>query len=130
MTGIELELINDIDMHLFIKKEMRGGTSCIAKTHSKANNKYMKWYDSGKESKYITYLDANNLYGYAMSQYLSYNEFIWLNQKEISGFFFNSIGENSSISYMLEVDLEYPSELHELHNDYPLAPEKLQISEN
>ena len=92
VTGIELELINDIDMHSFIKKEMRGGISCIAKRHSKANNKYMKFYDSGKDSKCITYLGANNLYGYAMSQYLSYNEFIWLNQKEISGFCLNSIG--------------------------------------
>ena len=51
MTGIELELISDIDMHLFIEKGMRGGISYIAKRHSKANNKYIKYYDSGKESK-------------------------------------------------------------------------------
>ena len=70
MTGIELELINDIDMHLFIEKGMRGGISYIAKRHSEANNKYIKCYDSGKESKCIFYLDANNLYGWAMSQYL------------------------------------------------------------
>ena len=73
MTGIELELISDIDIHLFIEKGMRGGISYIAKRHSKANNKYMKCYDSSKESKYITYLDANDLYGWAMSQYLPYN---------------------------------------------------------
>ena len=71
MTGIELELISDIDMHLFIKKVMRGGISYIVKRHSKANNKYRDCYDSSKESIYITYLDANNLYGQAMSQYLS-----------------------------------------------------------
>ena len=63
-----------------------------------------------------------------MSQYLPYSRFKWLNQKEIPDFFFNSISENSSIGYVLEVDLECPSELHELHNDYPLAPEKLEIS--
>ena len=63
MTKIELDLISDIDMHLFSEKEMRGGISHIAKRHSKANNKYMECYDSSKESKYITYLDANNLYG-------------------------------------------------------------------
>ena len=83
-----------------------------------------------KESKHITYLDANNLYGWAMSQYLPYSGFEWLNQKEISDFCLNSISENSFIGYILEVDLEYPSELYDLHNDYPLAPEKLEISQN
>ena len=68
MTGIELDLISDIDLHLFIEKGMRGGISYIAKRHSKANNKYMKCYDSSEKSKYITYLDANNLYGRVMSQ--------------------------------------------------------------
>ena len=62
MIGIELELISDIYMHLFIEKAMRGGISYNAKRHSKANNKHMKCYDSKKESKYITYLGANNLY--------------------------------------------------------------------
>ena len=109
---------------------MGGGISYVAKRHSKANNKYMKCYDSSKESIYITYLDANNLYGQAMSQYLPYNGFKSLNQKEISDFCLNSVSENSSIGYILEVDLEYPSELHDLHNDYPLAPEKLEISQN
>ena len=63
MSGIKLELISDIDMHLFIEKGMRGGVSYIAKRHSRANNKYMKCYEQYKESKYGTYLDANNLYG-------------------------------------------------------------------
>ena len=65
-----------------------------------------------------------------MSQYLPYSRFKWLNQKEISDFCLNSGSENSSIGYILEVDLEYPSELHDLHNDYPLAPEKLEINQN
>ena len=64
-----------------------------------------------------------------MSQYLPYSVSKWLN-KETSDFCLNSISENSSIGYVLEVDLEYPSELHELHKDYPLAPEKLEISQN
>ena len=75
VTDIQLELISDIGMHLFIEKGMRGGISYIAKRRSKANNEYMECYDSGKESKYITYLDANILYGWAMSQYLRYSEF-------------------------------------------------------
>ena len=72
---------------------MRGGISYISKRHSKANNKYMECYDSGKESKYITNLDANNLYGWLMSQHLSYSEFKSLNQKEISYFGLNSVSE-------------------------------------
>ena len=117
-------------MHLFNEKGMRGDISYIARRHSKANNKYMKCYDSGKESKYITYYDVNDLYGYTMSQYLPYSEFKCLNKKEMSGFCLNSIEENSSIGYILEVDVSYPDNLHELHNDYPLAPERLEISQN
>ena len=75
MTGIELEITSDIDMHLFIKKRMRGGISYIAKRHSKTNNKYIQSYDAKNPSKYITYLDANNLYGWAMIQYLPYGRF-------------------------------------------------------
>ena len=110
---------------------MRGGISYIAKRHSKANNKYMKSYDEYKISKYITYFDANNLNGWAMSQYLPHGRFKWLNQKKKnSDFCLNSVSKNSSICYILEVDLECPSELHDLHNDHPLAPEKLEISQN
>ena len=81
MARIELDLISDIDMHLFIEKGRRGGISYIAKRHSKANNKYMECYDNSEKSKYITYLDANNLHGWEMSQYLPYRGFKWLNQK-------------------------------------------------
>ena len=128
MTRKKLELFSDIYMHLFIENGMSGGISYIAKRQTKANNKYIECYDSSKESKYITYLDANNLYGWEMCQYLPYNGFKWLNQKEIDRFDVNSIEENSSIGYILEVDLKYPSELHELHNGCPLAPETFEIS--
>ena len=88
----------------------------------------MKNYDPTKLSKSITYLDMNNLYGWAMSGYLSYGGFKWL--KNVDGFDVNSISEKSPIGYILEVDLEYPDGLHVLHNDYALAPEKLAISYN
>ena len=70
-----------------------------------------------------------------MSKYLPHSGFKWLNRKEIDKFCLNSIEcnfteENNSDVYILEFDLEYPDELHELHNDYPLAPEKLEISHN
>ena len=85
-------------MHLFIEKGMGGSTSYITKGDSRGNDNYMECYDSSKENKYITYLDANNLYGWAMSQYLSYSGFKWLNQEEINRFDVNSIEENSSIA--------------------------------
>ena len=90
----------------------------------------MEYYDSRKESKYIIYLDAYNLYGWAMIQNLPYGRFKWLSIKEINDFCLNSISENNSAGYILEFDLEYFSELQDLHNDYPLAPEKLEISQN
>ena len=126
MTGVKLEKISDIDKYLFIEKGTRGGISYIAKRYAKANNKYMNDYDPKKQSTFISYLDMNNLYGWAMSEYLPYGGFKWL--KSVDKFDVNLISEKSPIGYFLEVDLEYPDELHELHNDYPLAPEKLAIS--
>ena len=125
-TGVKLELISDIGMHLFIEKGMRGGISCICKRHSKSENKYTRSNHKNKRKKFISYWDANNLHGWAMSQPLPYGEFDWLSKKEIIGFCLNSISD-SSVGYFLEVDLEYPDELHDLHIDYPLAPEKLEI---
>ena len=126
MTGVKLKQISDIGMYLFIEKGLRGGISYIAKRYAKANNKYINDYDPKKPSTFISYLDMNNLYGWAMSEYLPCGRFKWL--KNIDKFDIMSINDKSSIGYFLEVDLEYPDELHELHNDYPLAPEKLAIS--
>ena len=97
MTEIRLELISDIDMYLFVEKGIRGDISYIAKRFSKANNKYMQSYDDKKPSKYIINLDENNLYDWAMSQYLPYSGFKWLSLKEIDKFCLNSIDENSFI---------------------------------
>ena len=72
----------------------------------------MKCYDEYEESNFIIYLDANNLYGWTMSQYLPYSGFKWLNQKGIDRFDANSIAENSPIGYILEAGLEYTDELH------------------
>ena len=128
MTAMRLEKIADIGMYFFTEKGLRGGISYNAKRYAKANNKYMKDYDPKKPSKFISYLDMSNLYGWAMSSYLSYGEF--KSSKNVDGFDVNSISEKSPIGYILEVDLEYPDGLHVLHNDYALAPEKLAISYN
>ena len=126
MTGVKLEKISDIDKYLFIKKGLRGGISYIAKRYAKANNKYINDYDPKKPSTFILYLDMNKLYGWAMSEYLPYDGFKWL--KNIDEFDVMSVNEKRLIGYLLEVDFQYPDELHELHNDYPLALEKIAVS--
>ena len=130
MTNIKLELMTDIDMFQFIEKGMRGGTSYIANRYGEANNKYMKNYDDKIPSKYIMYLDANNLYGWAMSQYSPTGNFKWLSQKQIEKTNLGEYTENSKKGLILEVDLEYPQELHDLHNDYPLGPEKVKVAKD
>ena len=130
MTDIKLELITDIDMFQFIEKGMRGGISYIANRYGEANNKYMKNYDKNKPSKYIMYLDANNLYGWAMSQYLPTGGFKWLKQNKIDNLDLKKYDKENKKGIILEVDLEYPEKLHDLHNDYPLAPEKVKVTEN
>ena len=123
MTGINLELITDIDMQLFIEKGLRGGISYIAHRHAKANNKFIKNYDPDKQSSYIMYLDANNLYGWAMSKPLPYRNFRWVNADSV-------ISKKKGVCHIYEVDLEYPEELHDLHNDYPCAPEKIKVTDD
>ena len=123
MTGINLELITDIDMQLFIEKGLRGGISYIAHRHAKANNKFIKNYDPDKQSSYIMYLDANNLYGWAMSKPLPYRNFRWVESN-------NVIPKRRGIGHIYDVDLEYPEELHDLHNDYPCAPEKIKVTDD
>ena len=128
MTNVKLELMTDIDMFQFIEKGLRGGTSYIANRFGEANNKYMKNFNETEPSKYIMYLDANNLYGWAMSQYLPTGNFKWLSKDQIKKTNLGYFLENGNEGLILEVDLEYPQELHDLHNDFPLAPEKIKVN--
>ena len=88
----------------------------------------MKNHDQNTQSKYIVYLDANNLYGWAMSQYLPTGNFRWMTDKEINKIDLGKYKTNCKKELTLEVDLEYPQELHNSHNDYPVAPEKVKVS--
>ena len=117
-TGIELELLTDPDMLMMFEKGTRGGVSMISNRYSEANNKYMKNFDKSKPSKFIAYLDANNLYGWAMSEKMPYGGFKWVENVPLE-----KMLSDGDLGYVLEVDLEYPNKLHDLHNDYPLAPE-------
>ena len=126
MIGIKFKKISDIGKYLFIEKGLRGGIYYIAKRYVKANNKYTENYDLKEPSKFIICLDMNDLYGQAISEYLPYGGFKWL--KNVDGFGVNSMSEKSETGNFLEADLEYPNELYKLHNDYPLATEKLAVS--
>ena len=116
---IELEKISDIDKYLFIEKGLRGGIFYIAKRYSKANNKSLNDYNPKKPSTFISYLDMNNLYGWAMSKYLPSKGLKWLKNIDKSDIML--MNDKNPIGYFLEVDLEYPDELHKLHNDFPLS---------
>ena len=127
MTGINLELLSDIDMLLMVEKGIRGGISIISNRYGKANNKYMKDFNKKELSKYLMYLDANNLYGWAMSQKLPIHSFKEMTNEELENIFNNQIVQVwEKTPCILEVDLEYPEELHDFHNDYPLCPERVE----
>ena len=133
-TGQQLELLHDYDMLMMFERGIRGGMTHIAKRYSEANNKYMKDYNPDKPSKFIQYLDANNLYGWAMSQSLPTHGFKWManitKEKVMDILEKANSSMNNSVKrgYIFEVDLEYPQELWKSHNDYPLAPEKLKVN--
>ena len=130
MSGVRLRFIDDVDIHLFIERGMRGGISYIAKRYCRANNEFVKGYDEGMDKSFITYWDVNNLYGATMLEYLPYDEFEWLSDYEIDSIDFNCVSAESDVGYILEVELEHPSKLHDLHNDYPLAPEEIRVSKD
>src|SRR5437867_7528233 len=127
-TAVKLELLTNIDQLLFIERGIRGGISTICNRYPLANNKDLPNYDKTKPSKYIMYLDANNLYEYAMSESLPVGDFKFLSDAEMAKFRLDEVGADDEIGYILDVDLEYPAELHDSHNDYPLAPESFEVS--
>ena len=134
-TGQELELLHDYDMLMMFEKGIRGGISHISKRYAESNNKYMADYNPDEPSTYIQYLDANNLYGWAMSQSLPTHGFKWMRDltKEtvmdiLEKANHGMINPKTKKGYMFEVDLEYSPDLWKLHNDYPLAPEKMIVN--
>ena len=128
MTNINLELLSDPNMLLMFEKGIRGGISMISNRYGKANNKYMgKNFNKNELNKYLMYLDANNLYGSAMSEKLPIHSFKWLSSGEMERLFNNRVVQIwEKTPCILEVDLEYPEDLHDLHNDYPFCPEKVE----
>jgi DNA polymerase type B, organellar and viral len=133
-TGAKLSLISDIDMHLFIENNIRGGISMISERYAKANNKYLidEPFDETKPTSFIQYLDMNGLYSTVMSRFkLGVSDFkFWTADQLKDGLDLTQIDEDSETGYILEVDIEYPESLHELHSMYPLAAEKLTVTDD
>lgn len=125
ITGVQLELLTDFDKVSFIKKGLRGGISQCSNRYAKSNNYYMQDFDSKQPTSYLIYLDANNLYGWAMSQHLPIGEFQWVDPD--TDF---RISKDADYGYILEVDLEYPDSLHDSHSDLPFCPEHIIIGES
>ena len=126
-TGIRFELFTDIDMLMFVERGIRGGLSQCSNRYARANNKYMRTYNESEESKFLMYFDVNNLYGWAMCQPLPYADFAWIDgnnedRDAIASFDVMSVAFDSSIGYILEVDIEYPRNLHDSHVDLPFCP--------
>lgn len=129
MSKVELELLTDYEMHLMIEKGIRGGISMISNRYAKANNQYMEDFEPNQKKQFLMYLDANNLYGGAMRRKLPVGDFKWedqsSNDKIREWIKDNKQEEIDDRGYIFEVDLKYPKKLHQDHNDYPLAPEKM-----
>ena len=129
LTQVRLQLIDDPDIYLMIESGLRGGVSMITKKHATANNPLVEGYDDSKPTNYLMYLEANNLYGWAMSQKLPEKEFDWMTNAQLEEFDVMLIPDDSETGYILEVDLFYPPEIHDEHNYLPVAPESRAISD-
>ena len=116
-------------MFTIIDSGIRGGISMISNRYAQANNPLVAGYDATQPKSWIKGLDANNLYGWAMSLALPISDFEWVPQDELSKISWLSLGEEDAKGYIATVDLEYPTELHDAHNDYPLAPERMRVKD-
>ena len=128
-TNAELELLTDYDMFLMVEEGIREGICHAIQRYAHANNKYMKDYDRKKKSSYIQYLDANNLYGKTMTEKLPVKGFRWMGDiSKIDEDFVKVYNKNDNKGYLLDVDVDYPSKLQNLHSDLPFLQERTNIN--
>ena len=128
-TLVKLELQTDLNMLLMVEEGTRGGMCHAVPRYAKTNNKYMKNYDEKEESLLLGYLDANNLYGWAICQKLPVGGFKWVkNASRIDKDFIKNYDEDGDVGFFLKIDIEYPKELHDLHSDLSFLPERMKIN--
>lgn len=118
-TGVEIQLLTDLDMTHFFRRGVRGGMTSCFRREATANNPFLQEYDSTRPTSYIMYVDATNLYGWALAQALPLNNFQWVH----TPIDVMQVEDDASIGYILEVDLQIPVSLHDFFNDFPLLPE-------
>ena len=115
-------------MFLTYEEGIRGGICNKEDSYAEANNKYLKNYDKNKESSFLMYVDANNLYGWTTNKKLPVDGFKWVdNLSMFTEDFIKSYDEESDVSYLLVVDIEYPKTLRMLHSDLPFLPDRMKI---
>jgi hypothetical protein len=129
-TGVELELSTDPEMRLFVESSTCGGILVVSNRHARTNNPYLKDYDSPNPHSNLFYVDANNLYGWAMNEKLPVRNFEFLSQREVEATDFCKVPDDAPTGYIVECDLEYPESLHDSHNDYPLALESIIVTKD
>lgn len=123
-------MLSDPTQYLFFEEGIRGGVSTITKRYAKAKNKDLQEdYNPQLPSNYLLYLDCNNLYGVALSDYLPTGDFKWLTEEKISILNVSNLPEDNDKGYIIECDLEYSTDLHASHSDYLLAPERMVVSD-
>ena len=124
ITRAKIEFLTDTDMHLMAEKGITGGLTQVVKKYAVANNKYLPDYNKNIKSSYLKYLDANNLYGYAMIKKLPLNGFKWSDPNMYTTKFIKNYNDESDKGYLLEVDAEYPKYLNEAHEDLAFLCER------
>jgi len=130
MTQIELDLITDPDQYLLLENSIRGGLSYVAHRYAKANNPSLPDFDPERPITHLCYFDANSLYATCQTYQLPVGNFRFLTEEEIENFDVNSISDDNSTGYILEVDLTYPPSLHHSHSSYPLCPDHMTVHES
>ena len=128
MSRVDLQLITNVDIYNMVDSAIRGGISMITTRHAKANYPSLPSYNSTLPRQDLIYLDANNVYGHAMSQYLPTDGFRFMSSEEAEALDLDNLSDESDDGYIYEVDLHYPAELHDMYDDYPLAAESLTIN--
>ena len=130
-TGVVIEQLTDVDMYMFFEKGIRGGISKAVTRFFEANNEYCNNYDEHKTKSWLAYVDANNLYGKSMVSSLPLSDFKWcdMNIHDVISYA-QQWTDDSADGITVEVDFEYPEDLHDLHNEYPLAPVKRSVLED
>ena len=115
-------------MLLMVEKGIIGGICHAMHRYAKANNNHMKDYNKDEEGSFLEYLDANNLYGLAMSEPFPADGFDRIKDlSKIDENFFKNYDKYSNKGYILEVDIKYPKSLHDLHSDLPFLPKRMKI---